>query len=164
MRLIELPTFWTILLDIVIWFVIHMGVVYLAVRIPIRFFNPKAFLYRIRRWEKGGAIYQKFFKIKRWKERAPDGAGFLKERGFPKKRLGDKSNAYLYTFLLETCRAEMTHWIIFLFAPFFFMWNRFWVGVIMIIYAAAENIPLIMIQRYNRARFRRIMEKRGSNL
>ena len=164
MRLIELPTFWTILLDIAIWFVIHMGVVYFAVRIPIRFFNPRAFPYRTRNWERSGTFYQKFFKIKRWKERAPDGAGLMKERGFPKKRLGNSSNTYLHAFLLETCRAEMTHWIIMLFAPFFFLWNRFWVGVIMIIYALAENIPLIMIQRYNRARFRKIMQKRGQKV
>ena len=141
-----------------------MGVVYFAVRIPIRFFDPNAFLYRQRNWEKGGILYQKLFRIKRWKEHVPDGAGFLKERGFPKKRLSNASNAYLYSFFLETCRAEMTHWIIILFAPFFFLWNRFWVGVIMILYAVAENIPLIMVQRYNRCRFRRIMEKKGSNI
>lgn len=164
MRLIHLPTFWTVLLDIAIWFVIHMGVVYFAVRIPVRFFIPNAFLFRPRNWERGGILYQKLFKIKRWKERAPDGAGFLKERGFPKKRLGNSSNAYLNAFLIETCRAEMTHWIIMLFAPFFFLWNRFWVGIIMILYAVAENIPLIMIQRYNRARFRKIMEKRGQKV
>ena len=164
MRLIHLPTFWTILIDIAVWFIIHMGVVFFAVRIRARSFNPNGFFYRPRTWEKGGVLYRKFFKINRWKEHAPDGAGFLKDRGFPKKRLKDTSNAYLNDFLIETCRAEMTHWIIILFAPFFFLWNRFWVGVIMILYAVAENIPLIMVQRYNRCRFRRIMGKRGLNI
>jgi len=148
-------------MDFVVWFIIHIGVVFFAVRIPVRFFNPSGLFYRPRSWERGGALYQKIFKIKRWKERVPDGAGFLKDRGFPKKRLRDTSNAYMHAFLLETCRAEMTHWIIILFAPFFFLWNRFWVGVIMILYAVAENIPLIMVQRYNRCRFRRIMGKKG---
>lgn len=161
MRLIHLPTFWTILIDIAVWFVIHMGVVFFAVRIPIPFFNPNGFLYKPRGWEKGGALYRKFFKINRWKEHVPDGARLLKDRGFPKKRLKETGNDYLYDFLLETCRAELTHWIIILFAPFFFMWNRFWVGMIMILYAVAENIPLIMVQRYNRCRFRRIMEKKA---
>ena len=161
MRLIHLPTFWTILLDIAVWLIIHMGVVCFIVRIPLRFFNPDHFLYRIRTWEKGGSFYQKLFRIKGWKEHVPDGAGFFKERGFPKKRLGRTDNDHLYEFLIESCRAEMTHWIIILFAPFFFLWNRFWVGIIMIAYALAENIPLIMVQRYNRCHFARILEKRG---
>lgn len=161
MRLIYLPTFWTVLLDFVAWFIIHIGVVLFAVRIPIRFFNPNGFLYRQRAWERGGAFYGKFLKIKRWKEYAPDGAGLLGERGFPKKRLGDTHSAFLHAFLLETCRAEMTHWIIILFAPFFFLWNRFWVGIIMIVYAVVTNLPLIMVQRYNRCRFVRILGKRG---
>lgn len=161
MRLIHLSTFWTVLLDFAAWFFIHIVVVYLVVRIPLRYLDPHGFLYRPRAWEKGGALYQKFFRIKRWKERVPDGARFLGERGFPKKRLHSKSNAYLHAFFLETCRAEMSHWMIILSAPFFFLWNRFWVGIIMIVYAVAENIPLIMVQRYNRCRFSRILGKRG---
>lgn len=76
----------------------------------------------------------------------------------PKKRLHDKNPAYLRAFYRETCRAELTHWATILFAPLFFLWNPFWVGVFMIFYALAENIPLIMAQRYNRNRLRRILE------
>ena len=155
-----MSTFWTIFMDFIAWFIIHMGVVFLVVRIPTRFFNPNSFFYRSRTWEKGGLLYQKIFRIKKWKEHVPDGAGFLKERGFPKKRLKGKSSSYMNSFLLETCRAELSHWIIILFAPFFFLWNHFWVGLVMIIYALSENIPLIMVQRFNRCRFRRIIEKR----
>jgi glycosyl-4,4'-diaponeurosporenoate acyltransferase len=60
--------------------------------------------------------------------------------------------------LRETCRAELTHWLTLLFAPFFFFWNPLWVGFFMIFYALAENLPLIMAQRYNRARLRRIIK------
>ena len=161
MRLIHLSTTWTILLDFAAWFVIYLGFVFIAVRIPVRYFHPEGFFYRPRSWEKDGGLYQKYFRIKRWKKYAPDGAGFIKDRGFPKKRLLKTGNRYLYAFLLETCRAELTHWMPIFVAPLFFLWNRFWVGLFMIVYALIQNIPLIMIQRYNRNRFRRILCRRG---
>lgn len=161
MRLIHLPTFWTVLLDIMAWFLIHMGVVFWAVQIPVQRFDPDGFFFRPRSWEQGGAWYQRIFKVKRWKAHVPDGAEFMKDRGFPKKTLQDTNTAYLHAFMLETCRAEMTHWIIVFFAPFFFLWNRFWVGVFMIFYALAENLPLILVQRYNRCRFMRILQKKS---
>lgn len=160
MRLIHLPTFWTILLDFAAWFVIHLAIVFFAVRVPVRRFHPEGILYRPRDWEKDGRFYQKYFRIKNWKQYAPDGAGFIKDRGFPKKRLRHTGTRYLHAFLLETCRAELTHWLLIGVAPLFFLWNRFWVGMFMIFYALVQNIPLIMIQRYNRARFRRIVVQR----
>jgi len=164
MRLIHLPTFWTVLLDIFAWFIIHLAIVYMAVRIPVQYFNSENTLFRQRKSEKNGLLYQNIFRIKRWKGYAPDGAGFVKERGFPKTKLKATDNSYLHAFLLETCRAEITHWMIIASAPLFFLWNRFWVGIIMILYAVLENIPLIMIQRYNRIRFRRILTKRDFTL
>lgn len=161
MRLIHLPTFWTFLLDIAIWFVIHLGVVSIALRIPMQNFQTEGFLFRQRSFEDDGRLYLNFFKIKRWKKYAPDGADFSKNRGFPKKKLKKTSDNYLYTFFLETCRAEATHWILIGVTPFFFLWNRLWVGFFMIFYAVAQNLPLIMIQRYNRIRFRRILHHRG---
>ena len=53
-------------------------------------------------------------------------------------------------------------WIMVLFAPFFFLWNPLWVGFFMIPYALAENIPLIMAQRYNRYRLRRVLSEDGT--
>ena len=152
MRIIHLPTFWTVLLDIFVWFVIHMAVVLFMIRIPRGRFEPDSFLYRVRSWEKGGRLYERVFRIKRWKSVLPDGAGWMKGRGFPKKKLASRSVHYLQSFIPETCRAELTHWVIMVFAPLFFLWNKPFVGWIMIAYALAENVPLIMAQRYNRSR------------
>ena len=160
MRLIHLPSFWTILLDIVIWFFIHMAIVSIALRIPARLFHPQGFFFRQRQFEDDGRFYLKYFRIKYWKQYALDGAAFSKKRGFPKKKLRATGNQYLHKFLIETCRAETTHWMLIGAAPFFFLWNRFWVGWFMIGYAVAQNIPLIMIQRYNRIRFRRVLDQR----
>ena len=108
-------------------------------------------------------MYHDVFKIKKWKKYLPDGSPLLGRMGFRKSKLTSRHRDYFEAFLLETCRAEWNHWIIMLFAPFFFLWNSFGVGVIMIFYAAAENLPLIMAQRYNRCRFRHLLhrERRG---
>jgi glycosyl-4,4'-diaponeurosporenoate acyltransferase len=160
MQIIFLSTFWTVIIDIIAWFIIHMGVVLLMIRIPVEIFNPTGLFYRPRAWEMGGDLYQRIFRIKKWKERAPDGAALFKKRGFPKRRLKGQDEPYLRFFLLETCRAELTHWVIIVFAFPFFLWNRFYVGLIMILYALLENLPLIMVQRYNRLRLLRVIQRK----
>jgi glycosyl-4,4'-diaponeurosporenoate acyltransferase len=147
------------MVDIIAWFVIHMGVVLFIIHIPSIFFNLEGWLYRTRGWEKSGDIYTKIFKIKKWKEYLPDGSKLLRYKSFPKKNLVEKNGPYFTSFLTETCRAELTHWIIMLFAPPFFLWNKPGVGLIMIFYALIENLPLIMAQRYNRIRLKRVLEK-----
>jgi glycosyl-4,4'-diaponeurosporenoate acyltransferase len=159
MRLIYLPTFWTVVIDFIAWFIIHMGVVLCILHVPSKSFDPEGWLYETRKWEENGKIYTKIFKIKKWKEYLPDGSKLLKYRGFPKKCLEEKNALYFSSFLRETCRAELTHWIIMLFGPLFFLWNKPGVGLIMIFYALIENLPLVMAQRYNRIRFKRVLGK-----
>jgi glycosyl-4,4'-diaponeurosporenoate acyltransferase len=159
MRLIYLDTFWTITLDFFVWLVIHLSVVFVMTRFSDKSFNPQSWLFLARPWEREGRLYEKTFKIKKWKEYLPDGARITKKKGFPKKRLHEKRPPYLGLFIRETCRAEITHWILILLAPFFFFWNKTGVGFIMILYALAENLPLILAQRYNRLRLQRVLIK-----
>ena len=116
-------------------------------------------MYIQRNWEDGGKIYQRILKVKKWKEFLPDGAEFSNNKGFPKRHLKSRTPDYLKVFLVETCRAELTHWITMLFAPLFFFWNFFSVGWIMILYALITNMPFIIVQRYNRFRLIRILSK-----
>ncbi len=161
MRLVHFPTFWTILLDFAAWFVIHMGVVLAMVSLPVTRFDPDARIFRPRPWEEEGALYRRVFRIRKWKGNLPDGSRFFRYRGFYKTRMEEVSPEYMIAFMLETCRAELTHWVIMLFAPLFFLWNPLWVGFFMILYAAVENLPLIMAQRYNRLRLRRFLRRKG---
>jgi len=151
----HLPTHITILIDIVVWFVIHMSVSFLMTRRPLASFNTDNWLYRQRSWEKNGRIYERFFRLKSWKKKLPDGAAVFKN-GFQKKKLKETSQEYLQEFISETCRAELTHWIVFLFGFIFFIWNIWWVGIVMIMYATIVNIPCVITQRYNRIKLRRI--------
>jgi len=151
----HLPTAITILIDIVVWFVIHMSVSFLMTRRSLASFNTDNWLFRQRSWEKNGRIYERLFRLKSWKKKLPDGAAVFK-KGFQKKRLKETSKEYLRDFISETCRAELTHWIVFLFGFIFFIWNIWWVGIVMIMYAIIVNIPCVITQRYNRIKLRRI--------
>jgi len=160
--LLHLPTLPTILLDIAAWLIIHMGVSYLMTHIPLGSFDTGFWLYKQRKWEKDGKIYVRIFRLKKWKKRLPDGAALFK-KGFKKKHLKGLDGVYLDNFIRETRRAELTHWIMFLFSPVFFIWNLWYVGIIMIIYAALVNLPCIIIQRYNRIRLKRVYSKLTSS-
>ena len=159
MRLIYLPTFWTIVIDFIVWFIIHIGVVAMMVRIPAKHFDPNHWLYRSRKWEGEGKFIRRFLKLRNGNNIFPTERGSLDVWAFQKKQLNGSSPEYFEAFFIETCRAELTHWMIILFAPFFFLWNRPGVGLFMIFYALLENIPFIIAQRYNRYRFRRLLEQ-----
>jgi glycosyl-4,4'-diaponeurosporenoate acyltransferase len=92
MRLIYLPTLLTIVIDFVAWAIIHLVVVFILVRIPAKYFDPNHWLYRSRKWERNGNVYQEVFKIKRWKQHLPDGARVLGRLGFQKKQLNNSKN------------------------------------------------------------------------
>jgi glycosyl-4,4'-diaponeurosporenoate acyltransferase len=124
---------------------------YLCLKIPMSFFRRNWWWFETKNWEFRGRIYKNIFKVKKWRAIVPDGGGLFKG-GFPKKNLERSDPQYLETFLYETKRAELTHWLTILPAPIFFLWNIWWAGIIMIAYALIANIPCIILQRYNRAR------------
>ena len=159
LRLIDLPTFWTVLLDIAAWFVIHMGVVAFMVSLPVDRFDPRSRFFRPRGWEQQGRLYERLFRIRAWKDMLPDGADILRWRSFRKKHFENTTMDYLERFARETCRAEATHFATMVWAPFFFLWNPVWVGWLMIVYAVGENLPLILAQRYNRIRLGRVLAR-----
>jgi glycosyl-4,4'-diaponeurosporenoate acyltransferase len=155
--LFHLPAIITIVIDITAWFAIHMGVSYFMSRTSRDSYNPQNWLYRERRWERNGIIYHQFFLVKKWKQLLPDGAAVFKF-GFEKKELKEFNKDYLSDFLKETCRAEFTHWIVFLCGFIFSIWNLPLVSIFMIVYGFAANIPCIITQRYNRIRLMRVLE------
>jgi glycosyl-4,4'-diaponeurosporenoate acyltransferase len=44
-------------------------------------------------------------------------------------------------------------------APVFFLWNPWWSDLIIVAYALTANLPCILAQRYNRARFQRLLTR-----
>jgi glycosyl-4,4'-diaponeurosporenoate acyltransferase len=151
----QLPGTWAIAVNIAAWLVIHVVVSVSIARVALKSFNPRSWLYRQRTWEKGGRPYKALLKVKRWKRLLPDGAAVFKG-GFRKKRLAGRDAAYVQTFILETCRAELTHWVILACSAVFFIWNEWWIGLIMIAYGLVANMPCIVAQRYNRIKLIRM--------
>lgn len=158
--LIELPIIWIVVINIVLWGAIHMGIAYFATILPEKMIKTDSKWFEEKDWERGGKIYEDVFKIKKWKEILPDGSALFKQ-GFRKKRMQRMDKDYLKRFVLEVCRAEMAHWIVILFSPIFFIWNWWWAGIIMIVYAFIANMPCILAQRYNRIRLRRLLRAKS---
>ncbi len=152
---IDLPIEWIIVLNLGGWPVIQLGLAWLFTRMPAAWFsNPPAAC----AWEQNGRFYERVVGIKRWKNRLPDGARWF-AGGFPKGHLGGRDPAYVQLFVRETWRGELCHWAAMGFAPLFFLWNPWWADLVMVAYAVSSNLPCILAQRYNRARFQKLLHR-----
>ncbi len=116
--------------------------------IPRKIFHADRFPFAPWKWEKGGAIYDKF-RIRVWKDRLPDMSRVSKKM-VPKRFERFPTAADTQRLIAETCVAEATHAALCLAAPviWFFWKNR--IGVLLSGIVALCNLPFIMIQRYNR--------------
>ena len=152
---IELPIGWVVALNVAGWPAIQVGLAWAFTRMPAAWFNPG----QTRRWEQGGRVYERVFAVKRWKDRLPDGARWF-GGGFAKGALRSADPGHLARFVRETWRGELCHWAALAFVPLFFLWNPWWADLIIVVYAAAANMPCILAQRYNRARFQRALARK----
>ncbi|WP_235885360.1 glycosyl-4,4'-diaponeurosporenoate acyltransferase CrtO family protein [Paenibacillus cymbidii] len=148
---ISLPVIWTVCIDIFAWAFFHVVVAVLCLKLPLAFFLKDRIWFRLFVWEKSGKLWQRLFRVKRWKGRLIDGTVILK-KGYGKKKLHGTGISDLKVFAAETKRAELTHWLSIVPAPLFFIWNPVWAGWVMILYAVMFNLPFIIVQRYNRGR------------
>ena len=154
---IIIPDWAVITLDILLWLVIHMVIAKLSNEIPMTYFEKGRKLFHIKNPKRSARFYENIIKIKSWKKYLPDGAKIFNE-GFEKKSLKDTSEEYLERFILESKRAELSHYLQMLPVPIFFLFNFWWVGLIMIGYALLVNLPCVFAQRYNRPRFEYVLE------
>jgi len=157
MKILELSRTLILVLNFGLWPIIHFTAGYVASRRPRSSFNPQTLLYRLRKIEAGGKIYE-YLGVRTWKKWMPDAGDFFKP-GFPKKKLKARNREHLEAFYLETCRAEFTHWLTMAGALMFLLWNEWWAELIMIGYAVLANVPCIIVQRYNRGRLSRLLKK-----
>lgn len=156
LRVIDLPIGWTVVLDVALWAIISTATGYLAHRTSAARFATDSVLTRLRPFERDGRWYEDHLAIKRWKSRLPE-AGALFPDGFSKRHLHADTAADLERFIVETRRAEITHWVLLAAGPFFFLWNPWGLGIVMVTYAVVANVPCLLIQRYNRARLGRVV-------
>lgn len=150
----------TILLIFICWFIFQLGAALLCLYLPDRFFNPDLALFRTHAFEDEGRLYERLFRVRSWKQLLPDGGKLAKKRGYSKRYIHDFSEENLNRFLLESCRAEASHWLAIL--PFWVF--GFFVPphaiLLMLLYALVINMPCIIAQRYNRPRIQSLIEKK----
>jgi len=130
------------------WPILQLGIAQWSLSLPLESFAGWNAIYEPRSWERDGRVYRDLLRIRRWKSILPDGASWF--GAFSKKNLARRDADYLRTFLLETRRAEFAHWIMLFCFPVFFLWNPPWARLIMFAYAVLANLPIILVQRYNR--------------
>jgi glycosyl-4,4'-diaponeurosporenoate acyltransferase len=157
MRLIYVSTPMTLLLCFLVWPVLQVSAALICLYLPDRVYSVRSFFFRTHAFEKDGRIYDRIFRVSRWKHLLPDGGMVFKKRGFRKKHLDSFSEENLSRFLTESARGELTHWLAILpfwvfgfFAPPEVIWC-------MLLYALLVNVPCIIAQRYNRPRVERLI-------
>lgn len=153
--LIELPLWLLISLNVALWPIFHMVIAKLTVQIPDHVFKRDTLVFKVNPTLSSQQFYEQRFYIRQWKKIIPDGASIFKF-GFRKKNLEGHHNDYIEKFILETRRAEFSHLVQILPALVFFVFNTIDVALIMTVYAFVFNVPLILLQRYNRIRLLRI--------
>ncbi|MCX8028415.1 MAG: hypothetical protein N2712_00265 [Brevinematales bacterium] len=149
-----------IIVNSVFWISVHFFSGYLVHFIPKSFYTGNNPLFKERFWEFNGKLYEKVFLIKLWKDRLPEAGELLSINPFNKKKFLSRDKEYISRFITETCRAELSHLLPFLFLPISFVWNNFIEAmVVMVLYCVVANIPFVMIQRYNRIRLSKLNRK-----
>lgn len=150
-----------ILKDMVLWFALHMIVVYVCHKAPDSIYEKKDHWFRLLDLEDEGHFYDRIFRIKKWKDILPDG-GQINTYGFEKNKIR-KDIEFVRKFYLETKRAEAIHWGGMMTSFLFLLVHPFPVSIVVLGFAWILDIPFIMIQRYNRPRLGnllRMMEDR----
>ncbi|MGQ0803847.1 MAG: hypothetical protein ACT4PI_08290 [Actinomycetota bacterium] len=155
----ERRNIWLAALDAGVWAGWSAVSGYVAHRLSVERLGRDGWLFRLRRRpERVARRYERVLRIKWWKSLLPE-AGDLFKGGFSKRRMLRHDRAYLERFVVETRRAEFTHWLIMAATPFFFLWNPWWLGLAMLAYGVVANVPCLLTQRYNRARLLRMLAR-----
>lgn len=140
--------------DAAAWAAVQVGCGYAVHRLPDRLLDGDGWLFRERRWERGGRWYVDVARIRRWKRLLPE-AGAVFAGGVSKRRLPGRAAGDLALLARETRRAELGHWLMVAPSPVFVALNPPVLMPCMALYAAAVNLPCIAAQRYNRIRLQR---------
>ncbi|AYU54168.1 glycosyl-4,4'-diaponeurosporenoate acyltransferase [Staphylococcus debuckii] len=140
------------------WFVVHMVISTLGTRIPSSFFIRYTNLFKSWPFEEEGRFWQKYFKVKVWKQHLPNGQSFNPAVRSHTTVAKSASYTELHQFIIETRRAELIHALSIL-PAFIFLPTSKPIKYINLTYAFAANLPCWIAQRYNRPNLERYAEK-----
>lgn len=141
----------SVYMNVFIFTMFSIFITVLSLKIPTVSLDFRNWIFKEREWENGGIVYQRVFKVKHWKIIIPELSDYAQPI-FQKKRIASYDKDYLYKYLIESCRAELTHWGIIFSSILFVFWSSFPQTVAIILFAFVMNLPFVIIQRYNRPR------------
>lgn len=159
--LVHLSDLTAVAVSCVAWVVVGVVTGYVLVRLPAERFAHDSWLTRPRSFEDSGGWYQRRLRIRRWKDRLPEKGDMFRD-GFSKRHLLDRSDAHLQRFVAETRRAEYVHWANLAAGPLFFIWCPPLLGGAMVLFGVVAHLPFIVVQRFNRERLTRILDRRAA--
>lgn len=120
-------------------------------------FRWNKFPYKPFSWEASGKVYRRL-RVKAWKDRVPDAS--KKHKDMYEKKVNIQPDAEnLRRLIQETCVAECVHYqLIFLSLPVLKIWSGIG-GRIVLALCIVGNLIFAVIQRYNRPRLVRVLER-----
>ena len=125
-------------------------------KVPRRWFDPGKFPFRSFKWEQEGRIYEKI-RIQYWKNHTPDMSKHF-QKTFAKQGNLLRSPEHLRKLVAETCSAEFVHTVLILLSPAFVLLMDEYGVLAMVLYILGNLVSLI-IQRYNRPRIMKIIQR-----
>lgn len=129
---------------------------FLGEKVPRDRLNPEKFPFKSFAWEREGQIYEKI-GIRWWKTHTPDMSKYIR-RTFSKQGNMLRDPQHLRKLVKETCSAELVHWALILLSPIFAVLMDSLGVLAMILYIIGNLVPII-IQRYNRPRVLKIIQR-----
>lgn len=135
--------------------IVGAAMLFLGIPLPRRMFNADRFPFRAATFEKEGNLYRKVL-VHKWKDGMPDASKVISQ--MTKKRIQKNADAAaLERLIQETCVAEIVHWILILFTPVYSIGIPAGYAVLFSVLYALGNLLFIIIQRYNRPRFKKAL-------
>ena len=136
-----------------------IGVVcfYIGRLLPGNWFHSDRFPFRSFPFEREGRTYEKL-GIRWWKDKVPDMSRILPKAMLPKRLPWGAQPERVAQMIQETCVAEFVHIVLFILGfGCVLIWEGAGGWIAAAVYNLLGNVPFILIQRYNRARLRRLM-------
>ncbi|MCP9790557.1 hypothetical protein KBZ20_02450 [Vulcanococcus limneticus Candia 3F8] len=142
------------------WLAWSLLIGWLAQRLPPAALESDSWLTAPRPWGERPAAYERWLRIRHWKDRLPD-AGTAFAGGVRKASLVGRDRETLRRLVAETRRAELVHLALW---PFWIA-TALWLppmGVLLnLLFATAFNLPCLWLQRFNRLRITALLQRMG---
>jgi glycosyl-4,4'-diaponeurosporenoate acyltransferase len=99
--------------------------------------------------------------IRIWKHWIPDAGGAL-PGGVRKATLVRRDPVALRRLVVETRRAELVHWVLWPAGLLTILWLPPAGVLVNLVFATVFNLPCVLLQRFNRGRLRRCLDRMGA--